>query len=161
MIREVILTCLFLAYCILDSNAAWAKTLQFGDEVRTFCSRSEQGLYMFSECLSTIVYLDGATSDVYYCNGEHIVVTKGSAVQSVDIRAECVLSFKPFSKNGSYTLLDVTRGQLPTFPASKTNLYPDGIAWVASSESRDIQFCSQFLAGLAGIQSRCVAATFR
>lgn len=145
---------------VITGEVAIAQDHQFTEEVRTICSRSQQGLFQFSECISTIAYIQPSTSEVYYCNGSHIVVTKGAKVEQATANATCTLSFRPFSDPGNYTLLDLTRGQIPSVPASKSNLFPDGIGWIARTDKREIQFCSQFLAGLAGTQARCVAATF-
>jgi hypothetical protein len=154
---------LFLALSGVASDAGYAvaQNHQFTEEVRTTCSHSQQGLLQFWECVSTIAYLEASTSEVYYCNGSHIVVTTRATVQRASADATCTLSFRPFPDSGNYTLLDLTKGQLPSLPASKSNLYPDGIGWIARTDKREIQFCSQFVAGLAGTQARCAAATFR
>ena len=152
----------FLALCVGSCMLiASANSLERGAGVRTTCSQSKQGLLLFSECSSTIAYLDSQTSEVYYCNGTHRVVTKGRSVHERLLTAECTLTFRPFQAQGDYVLLDVTKNQLTPFAGSNANLYPDGITWVVGRGPRDLQYCSRFLAGFAGTQSKCVAATFK
>jgi len=99
---------LMFSVCVAGAPGG-ADANEIGEDVRTICSQSQQGLYLFSECLSSIAYLDARTSEVYYCNGDHLVVTKGTVVERVTLNAECVLSFRPFRGAGNYTLLDITK----------------------------------------------------
>src|SRR5262245_6883446 len=146
---------------LLGQPSARAEDYQFGQDVRTFCSQYDVGQYYFWECDSTISYIDSANSQVFYCKGAHLAVTSAGEVYKVSVSAQCTLTFDPHSKSGNFTLLDMTRDRLPEFPRTKKDLYPDGVAWVATRERREVQFCSQFIAGKAGVQNRCVAATFK
>jgi hypothetical protein len=105
--------------------------------------------------------MDPRTSEVFYCNGNHQVITRGAIVQRFLVSAECVLAFRPFNRAGEYVLLDVTKELLPETTAAKANLFPDGIAWTISDTTRKLQYCSSFTAGIAGPQRRCVVATFK
>jgi hypothetical protein len=105
--------------------------------------------------------MDPKTSEVFYCNGDHQVVTRGAIVQRFLVSAECFLVFRPFNLAGEYVLLDVTKELLPKTTTSETNLFPEGIAWIIRDTTRELQYCSSFTAGLAGTQKRCVIATFR
>jgi hypothetical protein len=152
---------LVIAFSIATSTASPAPGVQLAKGVSSICSQSHQGTLLYSECYSTIAYMDPRTSEVFYCNGDHQVVTRGTGVQRFSVNAKCVLTFRPFNRAGEYVLLDVTKERLPTTTASEANLFPEGIAWVLSNTTRDLQYCSSFTAGLAGIQSRCVTATFK
>jgi hypothetical protein len=146
---------------LLGQPKANAQDNQFGQDARTFCSQNELGQFHIWECDSTISYIDSANSQIFYCKGVHLVVTAAGKVHTVSVRAECALTFAPYSESGSFTLLDLTKDGLPEIPRTKKDLYPDGVAWVAARNLREIQFCSQFTAGQAGIQNRCIAATFK
>src|SRR5262245_2711854 len=138
-----------------------ASSAQLARGVSSNCSQSHQGTLLYSECYSTIAYMDPRTSEIFYCNGDHQVVTRGAIVQRFLVSAECVLVFRPFNLAGEYFLLDVTKELLPKTPASEANLFPEGIAWTISDTKRELQNCSSFVAGLAGPQRRCVIATFK
>jgi hypothetical protein len=112
---------------------------------------------MFWECDSTIAYFDATMSKLYYCKGDHIVVTSDQKVQQVSLRADCKSTFQTLPDGGRRTMLDVTKDQLPLF--EKHSLRPDAVAWVANAQSPEIAYCSKFLAGVAGTQNRCVKAT--
>ena len=153
--------CLMLAVIVGGCiNALAANGFETLAEVRTICSKRPLGRSIFWECSSTVAYLDAATSEVYYCNGDHLVITEDAAVRSISLKAECKPEFQPFPGGGTQALLDLTQDQSPALPTSK-RLYPEGVAWVASTQSRAIQYCSKFLAGIAGMQDKCVAATFQ
>lgn len=142
----------------LQSNAR-AGSNQIGNDVRTYCSQYELGEFHFWQCDSTVALIDATTSKVFYCHGVHLIVTTEDRIHQTSVRAECALTFQPYSRNGDFTLLDMTKNQLPNI--SKSQLYPDGVAWIATIGMTEIQFCSQFLAGQIGIQNRCVSATFK
>ena len=151
---------LIIAFSI-TSTGSLAPGAQLAKGVSSICSQSHQGTLLYSECYSTIAYMDPRTSEVYYCNGDHQVLTRGTAVQRFSVSAECVLTFRPFNLAGEYVLLDVTKGRLPKTTASEANLFPGAIAWIISNTTRELQYCSSFTVGLAGTQRRCVTATFR
>lgn len=134
---------------------------QFAEDVSAACSLSHQGPLLYTECDTTIAYMDPETSEVYYCDGHHQVVTHGSTVQRFSISAECILMFRPFTTPGNYVFLDVTEGLLPKTTASSANLYPEAIAWIVGKAAHELQYCSSFMAGQAQIQSRCVVAAFK
>jgi hypothetical protein len=146
---------------LLGQPSAGAEGYQFGQDVRTFCSQYDLGQYHLWECDSSISYIDSANSQVFYCKGIHLVVTIAGKVNEVSLSAECTLTFDPHPETGSFTLLDMTKDRLPEISRSKGDLYPDGVAWVATRDLRDVQYCSRFTAGQAGVQSRCTAATFK
>lgn len=142
----------------LDANA---QDNQFGQDVRTFCSQYDLGQFYFWECDSTITYVEPANARIFSCKGIHLVVTAAGEVHDISVKAECGLLFDTHSESRSFTLLDMTKDGLPELPRSRKDLYPDGVAWIASRNMREVQFCSQFIAGPAGTQNRCVAATFK
>jgi hypothetical protein len=119
------------------------------------------GDYYFWECDSTISYIDSASSQVFYCTGIHLVVTTADKIHEVSAKAECALTFEPPPQSGGITFLDMTKDRLPEIPRTKKNLYPEGVAWIATRDLHDIRYCSQFIAGQAGVQNRCIAATFK
>ena len=145
----------------LGQPNASAQDNQFGQDVRTFCLQYDLGQFYFWECDSIISYIDSTASQIFYCKGVHLVITTEGRVHDVSLTAECALTFDPHSKSGSYTLLDMTKDRLPEISRSSKNLYPDGVAWVAARDRREIQYCSQFIAGDAGVQNRCISATFK
>jgi hypothetical protein len=104
--------------------------------------------------------MDPETSEVFSCNGDHQVITRGSIVQRFLVNARCVRLFRPFDVAGDYVLLDVTKEVLPETAIAVPNLFPDGVAWIIGNTTRELQYCSSFTAGLAGAQRRCVSATF-
>ena len=156
MVRILMLT---LAVATMAASSVSAAQLARGVSVN--CSQSHQGTLLYSECYSTIAYMDPKSSEVFYCHGDHQVVTHGAIVERFVAKAECVLAFRPFDLAGEYVLLDVTKGLLPNTSASEANLFPDAVAWTISTTTRDLQYCSSFTAGLAGLQRRCASATFR
>jgi hypothetical protein len=157
---ERLLSVAVLGFLIGQPNAN-AQDNQFGQDVRTFCSQHEFGQFHFWECDSTVSYIDPADSQIFYCKGFHLVVTAAGKVHTASVRAECTLTFAPYSESDNFTLLDLTKDGVPEIPRTKKDLYPDGVAWIAARNLREIQFCSQFTAGQAGIQNRCIAATFK
>ncbi|QIG48262.1 hypothetical protein G5V57_11310 [Nordella sp. HKS 07] len=140
---------------------AKAQDNQIGQNVRTFCSQYDLGQYHFWECDSTITYAEPANARIFYCKGVHLVVTRAGKVHDISAKAQCALLFDTHPDSRGFTLLDMTEDGLPVLPRSRMDLYPDGVAWVAARNLREIQYCSQFIAGEAGIQNRCVAATFK
>jgi hypothetical protein len=152
---------LTIAFSIATSTVSPAPGAQLANGVSTICSHSHQGNLLYSECYSTIAYMDPRTSEVFYCNGDHQVLTRGAAVERFSVSAECVLTFRPFNLAGEYILLDVTKERLPKSAASEANLFPEAIAWIISNTTRELQYCSSFTAGLAGTQRRCVTAAFK
>ena len=152
---------LVIALSIAASTVRPVPGAQLAKGVSSTCSQSHQGTVLYSECYSTIAYMDPRTSEVFYCHGDHQVVTHGAAVRQFSVNAECVLTFRPFNLEGDYALLDVTKDRLPSAIGSAANLFPEGIAWIINDTTRELHFCSSFTAGLAGTQRRCVAATFK
>lgn len=153
--------CFIIALTIATSAASAAPGAQLATGLSLICSQSYQGTLLFSGCYSRIAYMDPSTSEVFYCSGDHQVVTRGNVVQRFSVSATCTLTFRPFNHAGEYVLLDVTKGRIPKTTASESNLFPDGIAWIIGNSKRDLQYCSSFSAGLAGTQRRCVAANFK
>lgn len=143
----------------LPGQDANAQDNQFGQDVRTFCSQYDVGQFYFWECDSTITYVE--PTQIFSCKGIHLVITVAGKVHNIAAKAECALLFDTHSERRGFTLLDMTKDGLPELPRSRKDLYPDGVAWVAARNLREIQYCSQFIAGEAGIQNRCVAATFK
>jgi len=153
--------CFIIGLSIATSTAGVAPGAQLATGISTICSQSHQGTLLYSECYSTIAYMDPSTSEVFYCSGDHRVATRGPVVQQISLSATCTLTFRPFNTAGEYVLLDVTKERLPRTTASESNLFPEGIAWIIGNTKRELQYCSSFPAGLAGTQSRCVAANFK
>ena len=152
---------IMLAFLVATAAVRPVSGTQLARGVSLNCSQSHQGTLVYSECYSTIAYMDPRTSEVFYCHGDHQVITRGAMVKRFLVSAECVLAFRPFNLAGEYVLLDVTKDLVPKTSASEANLFPDGIAWTISTTTREIQYCSSFTAGLAGSQRRCVSATFK
>ena len=146
---------------LLWQSSACAGEDQIGQDVHTFCSRSALGQYYFWQCSSTVSFIDTARAQVFYCKGVHLVVTAADKVDKVSASAECTPKFDPHAESGNFTLLDMTKDGLPEVWYSTKDLYPDGVAWVATRDLRDVRYCSRFIAGQAGVQTRCIAATFR
>jgi hypothetical protein len=124
------------------------------------CSQSEQGGFLQSQCFSVVSFLDTETSEVYQCYGSHAVATKGTKTDKVELSAQCTFQFRPFAGRGDYEILDVTHSVLLPDAVPEGTLYPEALSWVVGGGRHQLAFCSRFLAGLAGMQSRCDTAEF-
>jgi len=68
---------LVIALSIAASTVRPVPGAQLAKGVSSTCSQSHQGTVLYSECYSTIAYMDPRTSEVFYCHGDHQVVTHG------------------------------------------------------------------------------------